>query len=114
MKKLFVTLLLLLVCFGTCSCGDDSLLSPKDPVNLTLWHVYGEQADAPMNELVEEFNNTIGAEKGVSVTVTNVTSTSKIGEQLLASQANHPGSINMPDLFSCHTSNANAWATKTW
>ena len=32
-------------------------------VILSLWHVYGEQADAPMNRLVEEFNHRIRTHK---------------------------------------------------
>ena len=29
--------------------GSKTLLSPKDPTMLSIWHVYGEQADSPMN-----------------------------------------------------------------
>jgi len=88
------------------ACSDKSLLDPKDPVTLTIWHVYGEQADAPMNLLIEEFNDTVGREKGIQVQVTNVTSTSKILAQLLDAQSDKPGAPEMPDLFSCHTQNA--------
>lgn len=31
-----------------------TLLSPKDPTTLSIWHVYGEQADSPMNRLLTE------------------------------------------------------------
>ena len=107
MKK-FLSLFLcaLLLCLGVTGCSEKSLLSPKNPVTLTLWHVYGEQADSPMNRMVEEFNSTVGQEKGILVSVTNVTSTSKIGPQLLDSQTKKPGSLEMPDMFSCHTTTA--------
>jgi len=55
---------------------------------------------------VKEFNATVGQEKGIVVTVTNVTSTSKIGGQLKAAMNGEPGSPEMPDLFSAHTSHA--------
>jgi len=56
MKKTLVRILsgILLLTFtfgGLCACSDKSLLDPNDPVTLTIWHVYGEQADAPMNLL---------------------------------------------------------------
>ncbi|MBE6639996.1 MAG: extracellular solute-binding protein [Ruminococcaceae bacterium] len=94
---------------GLCACSDKSLLDPSDPVTLTVWHVYGEQADAPMNLLIKEFNETVGREKGIRVQVTNVTSTSKIQAQLLDAQAGKPGAPELPDLFSCHTQNAQAF-----
>ena len=30
-------------------CGEKTQLDPDKPVTLSLWHVYGEQADSPMN-----------------------------------------------------------------
>ena len=102
MKKLFA-LFLAVFTLATClaGCKKDSI--PKDPIPLTLWHVYGNQADSAMNRLVEEFNTTVGLEKGILITVTNVTSTSKIRYQLLDAQAKVPGIPEMPDLFSCHS-----------
>ena len=45
---------------GLClaGCGRKTLLSPKKPAMLSIWHVYGEQADSPMNRLLTEFNDT--------------------------------------------------------
>ncbi|MBR7184521.1 MAG: extracellular solute-binding protein [Clostridia bacterium] len=97
-------LLLLGGCFGGCSTK--TLLDPKNPITLTIWHVYGEQADAPMNLLIEEFNSTVGLEKGIRINVTNVTSTSKLLPQLQDALAKNPGALEVPDLFSCHTQNA--------
>jgi len=99
-----VLLLSTVLFFGGCS--RKTLLDPDNPVTLTLWHVYGEQADSPMNLLIEEFNTTVGREKGIRVQVTNVTGTSKILSQLQDALAGKPGSHDVPDLFSCHTQNA--------
>lgn len=111
MKKTLALLLagmflLSFVMAGLSGCAKKSLLDPNDPVTLTIWHVYGEQADAPMNLLIEEFNETVGHEKGIRIQVTNVTSTSKILAQLLDAQAGKPGTPDLPDLFSCHPQNA--------
>ena len=107
MKRILTLLLAVLLVLGVLSgCSKNTLLDPDDPVTLTLWHVYGEQADAPMNRLIAEFNSTVGQEKGVVVSVTNVTSSSKISGQLYDARDKVPGAAEMPDLFSCHTNTA--------
>ena len=64
--KRSLTLLLsaLLLLFSLSGCAEKTALDPKKPVTLTLWHVYGEQADSPMNRLVEEFNLNCTQENG--------------------------------------------------
>lgn len=79
----------------------------KQPkITLTMWHVYGEQADSPMNDYVQEFNSTIGKDKGIIVNVTLMSNASQIGEKLLNAQHGKAGVPSMPDLFFCHASNA--------
>ena len=107
MKKMLVLLLALtfaLLCFSGCS--EKSLLDPDEPVTLTLWHTYGEQADSPMNRLVSEFNKTVGKEKGIVISVKLMSRVGKIGSQLAEAQSGAPGALDMPDLFFCHNSDA--------
>lgn len=107
MKKtlaVFLELTFALFCFSGCS--EKSLLDPKNPVTLTLWHTYGEQADSPMNRLVSEFNKTVGKEKGIVISVKLMSSAAKIGERLTEAQSGAPGALDMPDLFFCHNSDA--------
>ena len=105
-KPVLMALVGLLLISVLSGCAPRTKLSPDEPTTLTMWHVYGEQADSPMNRLVEEFNATVGQEKGVLVAVTNVTSTSKIGEQLKTAAAGGPGAPDLPDLFSAHSNTA--------
>ncbi len=100
---ILVAALLLIVLSG---CAENTTLDPDEPVTLTMWHVYGEQADSPMNRLVEEFNRTTGREKGIIINVTLMSSTAQIGQKLLDAQAKTPGVPAMPDLFFCHNNNA--------
>lgn len=107
MKKTLALLLAFtfaLFCFSGCS--EKSLLDPDEPVTLTLWHTYGEQADSPMNRLVSEFNKTVGKEKGIVVSVKLMSGAGKIGGQLAEAQSGAPGALDMPDLFFCHNSDA--------
>ena len=109
MKKLLAIITVFSVILGCMSgCSDKTELSQSNPVTLTLWHVYGEQADSPMNRMVNEFNNTVGREKGIIINVTSITNSSKIGPELLEAQKGLPGAPEMPDLFFCHNNNAEA------
>lgn len=105
-KKLACTLIALLLLLSVSGCGSSSLLSKDDPVTLTMWHVYGEQADSPMNRLIQEFNETTGLQNGVIINVTALSNGTDIGHMLRDAYANAPGSLSMPDLFFCHTNNA--------
>ena len=106
MKRRFYLLLTgLMILLALSGCSKKSALDPRKPVTLTLWHVYGEQADSPMNRLVEEFNQTTGQEKGIVINVTLMANASSIGTKLLDAQNGNPGVPAMPDLFFCHSGN---------
>ena len=47
-----------------------------------MWHVYGEQANSPMNDFVEKFNATVGKEKGIVIDVTLMSNAAQIGKTL--------------------------------
>ncbi len=107
MKKIltaFFAGLVVLICLSGCS--GKTKLDPDTPVTLNMWHVYGEQADSPMNRLIEEFNATVGNEKGIIINVSLMSSTAQIGEKLLTAQSGTAGAMAMPDLFFCHNNNA--------
>ncbi len=110
-RKLVLTSVLTAVLISS-GCGASAEnLDHDNPVTLTMWHVYGEQAESPMNSLVEEFNNTVGREKGILIDVTAMSNAGEIGQQLLDAQDNRPGAGDMPDLFFCHPANAAALGT---
>ena len=53
-------------------------MEKKEPIVLTIWHVYGGQTDSPLNDMIEDFNNTVGLEKGINVQVTSISNTNTI------------------------------------
>ena len=85
--------LLLILCLISCSGKN------KNPVTLTIWHVYGAQTDSPLNGKIDRFNETVGREKGIHVDVTFVSDTGRIHETVIASSNQEPGSSPLPDLF---------------
>ena len=103
MKKtisLLLCLLSVMLCLPGCANGDRP--SSGDPVVLTMWHVYGSQTESPLNAAIDQFNNTVGKENGVTINVVSVTSSSAIDKALSASANGEPGAEELPDLFTAY------------
>lgn len=80
-------------------CSGKSKLNPENPVTLTVWHVYGSQTASPLNDVIYEFNNTVGKEKGIIIKVELVTDSGKIDDVLNAALEEEPGAQSLPDMF---------------
>jgi multiple sugar transport system substrate-binding protein len=74
------------------------LLDPKKPVTITLWHTYVEDMQIALDEMIREFNNSVGAEQGVIVEVTSVADAQIINEHLIAAANSDPGAPALPDM----------------
>ena len=83
-------------------CSSMDRPSSENPVTLTIWHVYGSQTKSPFNTAIDEFNNTVGKENGITVNVVSVTSSSAIDKALAASVNGEPGAEELPDLFTAY------------
>lgn len=100
MKKIFAIILCFFILITSLSgCSKQDKPSPENPVTLTMWHVYGSQTTSPLNNIIDEFNKTVGKENGITINVVSVTSSSAIDDALEASANNEPGAVEMPDLF---------------
>ena len=95
-RKILATLLCTAALLCLASCGEKT---EAEPTILTLWHVYGGEVDSPLNPLIEEFNDTVGREQGISVEVTSVTNSATIHDNVLAAAYQDPGAPALPDLF---------------
>lgn len=103
MKKviaLILTFAITAVCLSGCS--DKTKPDADNPVTLTMWHVYGSQTKSPLNDAIDEFNDTVGRENGVTINVVSVTSSSAIDKALSASANGEPGAEDLPDLFTAY------------
>ncbi len=100
MKKLFCLALVLSLMLGTfTACGKSPALDPNDPVTLTMWHNYGGDMQATMDLLIDQFNSTVGREKGIVINVTAISSSSELNESLTMIVNDDPGAPDMPDIF---------------
>ena len=100
MKKFTTLLLTLLLALGCVSgCGKGSPLDPKNPVTLTMWHNYGGDMQESMDYLIDQFNSTVGKEKGIVINVTAISSGSELNKSLTMIANDDPGAPDMPDIF---------------
>ena len=73
-------------------------LDPKNPVTLTLWHTYDQQMKASMDDLIDEFNGTIGEREGIIIETGFVAVALDLHEKLLTAASGAPGSPKLPDI----------------
>jgi multiple sugar transport system substrate-binding protein len=91
LRKIVLSFILALSLIG---CAN----TPKKPVTVTLWHTYVEDMQARLDELIRDFNYTVGAEEGIVVEVTSITDAKIINEQLVAAVNEDPGAPSLPDI----------------
>lgn len=100
MKRMVAFLLTtLLLVFALAGCSNTSKLDPKNPVTLTMWHNYGGDMQQTMDLLIDEFNATVGKEKGIVIDVTAISSNADLNRSLAMIADDDPGAPDMPDIF---------------
>lgn len=87
-------------------CGGKSPLDPDNPVSLTVWHYYNGSQQAAFDALVEEFNDSVGREKGIYVQSYSQGSVSDLETAVRDSISGKVGADEMPDIFSSYADTA--------
>lgn len=101
MKHRKLVLLLVAVVLLCTGCSN-TVNKEETPITITVWHVYGGQTDSPLNDLIDEFNQTVGKEQRINVQVTSVSNSNTIHELVLAAATGEPGASELPDIFSSY------------
>lgn len=99
MKRLLALLLTAVFLVSALTGCSNSKLDPKNPVTLTMWHNYGGEMQQTMDLLIDEFNATVGKEKGVIINVTAISSSADLNKSLAMIVQGDPGAPDMPDIF---------------
>lgn len=107
---LFTTFLLAIAILA--GCRRDRLLDTKKPVTLTMWHNFGGEMQTTMDKLIDEFNSTIGKEKGIIINVTAISSSKELQEKLDMIADGDPGAPELPDIFTAYPKTALQFQSK--
>lgn len=102
MKKFLIFVLSLnILVLSSCST-EKTTLDPKNPEIVTLWHYYNGDSKIAFENKIEEFNQTLGIDKGVIITPIAKGSVKELEEALTNSAKGVVGSEEMPDVFTCY------------
>ena len=70
---------------GGCMAGDGKKEENEKPVVVVLWHSYNAVAKGAFDDLVMEFNETVGMEQGIIVEPVGYGSSNELDDVLYAS-----------------------------
>ena len=104
-RRIVLATLFIAIFFSITGCNDERP-NPKNPVTITMWHNYGGQMQSAMDELIDEFNSTIGRKKGIIISVTSISASNDIQEKLFMIAAGDPGAPEMPDIVTAYPKTA--------
>ncbi len=82
------------------SCGGTG--ASNSPVTLTMWHNFSGNNREVTDGLINEFNETVGKEEGIVITVTSLSSSSEQNDKLEMIAAGDSGAPEMPDMVTAY------------
>ncbi len=113
MKKSTITLLLLsLLSLILSGCNKSPRVESKNPITLNLWHNYGGQLRETMDDMIDEFNETIGEQEGIIINITSISGSSTLHEKLVMAANDDPGAPHLPDISTAYPKTALLLAKK--
>ena len=89
-----------------CSKTDTHGLSVKNPTSIKIWHYYNGALAAAFDELVSEFNNTLGREQGIVVNAESMSTVTDLENALWDAANEKVGAPDMPNIFQCYQDTA--------
>ncbi len=115
-KRIILCILLVVLCLSSVSCHapadqpSDGLpkLDPGNPVSLEIWHYYNGPQKSAFDQLVTEFNETIGLEKGIIVEAFSQGSIASLISNVLDAANKKVGAGDVPDIFAAYPDTAYA------
>ncbi|MDD3852137.1 MAG: extracellular solute-binding protein [Syntrophomonadaceae bacterium] len=113
MNKKSLACIILIIMFIPVITGCDAIkANSKNPQTLTLWHNYGGQLKDTMDDMVDEFNETVAADKGIIINVTSISGSATLHEKLLMAANGDPGAPILPDITTAYPKTALILAEK--
>ena len=91
-----------------CKAGSDTNygLDPNNPAIITIWHYYNGVQQENFDNLVLEFNETVGHDQGIIVEARSKGSIDDLAADVIASLNENGGSEKAPDMFAAYAETA--------
>ena len=81
-------------------------LNPNVPVTITIWHYYNGVQQTGFDNMVKEFNDTVGIKKGIIVQAFSKGGVSELAGSVTAALNDEFGAEKPPDIFGCYADNS--------
>ena len=105
-RRVCLVFLAAVLLFALAGCGSKSQKKKKNPVSLTVWHYYNGSQQVAFDALVEEFNETVGRERGIFIQSYSQGSVSDLEAAVRDAIGGKVGADAMPDIFSSYADTA--------
>ena len=105
-KKMISLSLVIAMSMALTGCGSKSPLDPKNPVTIEVWNYYNGDQLTAFDNLVEEFNGSIGKEKGIIVKGSSQGSVNDLEANVLAALKGEVGAAEVPNIFMAYADTA--------
>ncbi|MEG2543859.1 MAG: extracellular solute-binding protein [Longicatena sp.] len=103
LSKLFLCILFILS-FSLQGCSKNNHgLDKNHPVKLTLWHYYTGPLKLAFDNLIDEFNNEEGLEKGIMIDAISKGSITNITKEIKLSLDKEPNAPTLPNIFAAYS-----------
>lgn len=114
MKKITgIFILLSLVMLTMFGCRQEESNDEKTKITeITIWHYYNGAQKTAFDNMVKEFNESIGVEKNISVTAVSKNSIGELAEQIIDSADKKVGSDQLPNMFATYIDTAKEMDSK--
>lgn len=101
--KVMISGVLCLIFVAFCGCG---MAESKSPMTVVVWHYYNGMQKDTFDRLVNQFNETVGREKGIVVLPESKGNVNELSEAVVESAEEKVGADNLPDIFATYTDTA--------
>ncbi len=81
-------------------------MNPDNPITISVWNYYNGSVKEKFDSLVNEFNETVGAENGVVVEAQSYGDVNELAESVYNSANKSMGALPMPHIFAAYPDNA--------
>lgn len=110
-KSLIKVILVVIICFTTPIGCTSSLtnkygLDKENPVAVEIWHYYNGVQKIEFDKMVDEFNKTVGKDKGIIIEAFNQGSINELTEKIINTAKKRVGTGKMPDAFMAYPDTA--------
>lgn len=89
-----------------CSSKESGALDPKNPVTIEVWTYYNGAQKTAFDTMVDEFNETVGKEKGIFVESSSSGGVNELIESIQFELDKPEGERELPDIFGCYSDTA--------